>query len=251
MIVYYSGTGNSKYVAMMMADLLDDEVVDAGQYIKSGEAAKLHSEKPWVFVSPVYVSAPARIFIDFINRGSFDGCRKAWFIMTCAGGMGACPSYCEKLSAGKFDYMGTAQVNMPQNYLVFFTTKEKEECDRIIAEAEPRVKELAEQVCAEKAFPDSGMKKWELISTEMIISPYYKWFMKAKSFRVNDDCIGCGLCARACPLGNIQIVDQKPVWGNNCTHCVSCINRCPKKAIEYGKMSVGKPRYVCPEYKKK
>lgn len=140
---------------------------------------------------------------------------------------------------------------MPQNYLVFFTTKEKDECDRIIAEAEPEIRRLAEMIAEEKPFPPSGMKKWELISTEMILAPYYKWFMKAKPFTVSDECIGCGLCARSCPLGNIRMVDSRPVWGDVCTHCVSCINRCPKHAIEYGRKSLGKPRYVCPEYKKK
>jgi MinD superfamily P-loop ATPase len=27
---------------------------------------------------------------------------------------------------------------------------------------------------------------------------------------------------------------------------MACINRCPKTAIEYGKMSIGKPRYPGP-----
>ena len=250
MIFYYSGTGNSKYVAKMLGDLLDDEVVSANEFIKGRKAAIVKSEKPYVFVSPVYVSAPARIFEDFVHCGCFDGSKKAYFIMTCAGGMGACPAYTARLSENKFEFMGCAQVEMPQNYLVFFTTKEKDECDHIIAEAEPKVKELAALIAEEKPFPDSGMKKWELISTEMIIAPYYKWFMTAKKFSVSDECIGCGLCAKSCPLNNIQIVDKKPVWGDNCTHCVACINRCPKHAIEYGKMSLGKPRYVCPEYKK-
>ena len=250
MIFYYSGTGNSKYVAKMLGDLLDDEVVSANEFIKGRKAAIVKSEKPYVFVSPVYVSAPARIFEDFVHCGCFDGSKKVYFIMTCAGGMGACPAYTARLSENKFEFMGCAQVEMPQNYLVFFTTKEKDECDRIIAEAEPKVKALAALIAEEKPFPDSGMKKWELISTEMIIAPYYKWFMTAKKFSVSDECIGCGLCAKSCPLNNIQLVDKKPVWGDNCTHCVACINRCPKHAIEYGKMSLGKPRYVCPEYKK-
>ena len=35
----------------------------------------------------------------------------------------------------------------------------------------------------------------------------------------------------------------KPVWDKNCTHCMACICYCPVEAIEYGKKSVGKPRY--------
>mgnify|MGYP003316037545 CR=1 FL=1 len=182
MIVYYSGTGNSKYCAKMLAELLEDETVDATEYIRNGIAAELTSEKPWVFLSPVYVSATPRIFDDFVKSGTFSGNKKAWFIMTCAGGTGASPVFCEALCKdGKFEYMGTAQVEMPQNYLVFFTTKEKPECDRIIAAAEPVVQALAQRIKDEKPFDDSGMKRWELTSTNWILEPYYKWFMNAYS----------------------------------------------------------------------
>ncbi|MCF0136982.1 MAG: 4Fe-4S binding protein [Oscillospiraceae bacterium] len=250
MIVYYSGTGNSKYAAKMLADILDDEVVDAKNYIRDGIAAELISGKPFVFVSPVYVSAPSKVFEDFIKSGSFEGDKRAWFVMTCAGGMGACGYYCEKLCRGKLEYMGTAQVEMPQNYLMFFKTKEMAENLKKLTAAEPRIRELGELIAAEKPFPDSGMKKWELISTKMTLDPYYKWFMKTKDFYATNECIGCGLCARSCPLGNIEILGRRPVWGDRCTHCSACINRCPKHAIEYGKVTRNKPRYVCPEYRK-
>ena len=61
------------------------------------------------------------------------------------------------------------------------------------------------------------------------------------------DCTGCGACVRACMLNNVSLTDGRPVWGKNCTHCMACICGCPQKAIEYGKKSVGKPRYQCPE----
>lgn len=252
MIVYYTGTGNSRYVAEMLADLVGDEVVSANEYIKSGKTAVLESEKPYVFVSPVYVSAPARIFMDFIRKAELKGNKKVYFIMTCAGGMGGSPEYCRRLSAEKeFEYMGTMQIQMPQNYLVYFTTKEKEENDAVIAAAEPEIEKLAYFIEKAEAFPDSGMKKWEYISTEMILGMYYKWFMGTKKFAVSDECVSCGKCASVCPLNNIVLTDGKPVWGADCTHCMACINSCAKKAIEYGKASVGKPRYHCPSYKKK
>ena len=58
-----------------------------------------------------------------------------------------------------------------------------------------------------------------------------------------DKCVGCGKCAKMCPLNNIELKNSKPVWGKNCTHCMACICLCPTEAIEYGKKSVGKPRY--------
>ena len=65
------------------------------------------------------------------------------------------------------------------------------------------------------------------------------------NFSVRKNCIGCGKCARLCPLNDISIVDDRPVWGKNCTHCMACICHCPTGAIEYGRKSLGKPRYHC------
>ena len=70
-----------------------------------------------------------------------------------------------------------------------------------------------------------------------------KKIVKADAFTVSDACIGCGKCVQLCPLNNIRLDKDKPVWGSNCTHCMACICYCPKEAIEYGKRSVGKPRY--------
>ena len=61
-----------------------------------------------------------------------------------------------------------------------------------------------------------------------------------------EKCTGCGLCAKLCPTCAITLHDGHPVWEDNCTHCMACITRCPAEAIEYGKKSLGKPRYRCP-----
>ena len=60
-------------------------------------------------------------------------------------------------------------------------------------------------------------------------------------------CISCGRCAVSCLTHNIKLKNGKPVWGDNCVHCMKCICDCPEGAIEYGKASLGKPRYHCPD----
>ena len=72
---------------------------------------------------------------------------------------------------------------------------------------------------------------------------FYRLFVKAAAFQASDACISCGQCAKRCPMNNITLVNGKPEWGGKCTHCMACICYCPAKAIEYGKKSVGKPRY--------
>ena len=56
-------------------------------------------------------------------------------------------------------------------------------------------------------------------------------------------CIGCGKCAVLCPTKSIRIEGGRPVWGDGCTHCMACICRCPKQAIEYGRHTMGLRRY--------
>lgn len=54
-------------------------------------------------------------------------------------------------------------------------------------------------------------------------------------FHVEDSCIGCGLCARNCPVSAIQLRDKRPVWvKEQCVMCLSCLHHCPKSAIQYG-----------------
>ena len=56
-----------------------------------------------------------------------------------------------------------------------------------------------------------------------------------KNLHVEDDCIGCGLCARKCPVQAIEIRDGKPVWvKEQCALCLRCLHLCPKFAIQYG-----------------
>lgn len=51
------------------------------------------------------------------------------------------------------------------------------------------------------------------------------------SFRTNENCTGCGTCARVCPVNNVKMVDGKPVWLHHCETCYACYGWCPNNAI--------------------
>ena len=72
---------------------------------------------------------------------------------------------------------------------------------------------------------------------------FYPLFVKSNAFTTSSKCVGCGQCVSLCPMNNIALKDGKPSWGKDCTHCMACICYCPAEAIEYGKKSLGKPKY--------
>ena len=57
------------------------------------------------------------------------------------------------------------------------------------------------------------------------------------------------MCARLCPMTNIKIENGRPVFGDKCLSCGSCIQNCPTEAIEYGNITQKKKRYVFSKYK--
>ncbi|MBQ9315440.1 MAG: EFR1 family ferrodoxin [Atopobiaceae bacterium] len=72
----------------------------------------------------------------------------------------------------------------------------------------------------------------------------YRAGSKTKSFSVDDACVGCGLCARQCPLEVIQMRDGRPVWAKpTCTVCLGCLHHCPTNTIAYGKHTKGHGQY--------
>ena len=69
-----------------------------------------------------------------------------------------------------------------------------------------------------------------------------------KSFQVDARCIGCGTCAKVCPVENIKIENNKPVWKHNCETCLACYAWCPQEAIT-GEIVSYNERYHHPEVK--
>ena len=251
MILYFSATGNCEYVAKSLAHLCDDEIISINEYMKKNEVLNLTSDKPYVLVSPVYISTiPARVS-EFIKKSTLAGNKDFYVVMTCAGsGTSAsgdeASKICKKLD---LNYRGITHLTMPQDYLMFFTVKNNEENEVIMNEAINKIPEIASKITKNENLDTNKVGLAHTMSIAPVTWLFDTFFIKPQKFYTTEECISCGICAKACPLNNITMIDGKPVWGKDCIHCSACINKCPKLAIEYGKKTQGKNRYVAKKYK--
>ena len=235
MVFYFSGTGNSQFVALRLAELLaEDEVVSINRYLKSGEKAAIRTDRPLVFVAPTYSWRLPRVVERWIMETGFEGSRDAYFVLTCGGGCGNAAVYAEKLCAKKgMRFCGLAPVIMPENYLALFPTPGEAECRTIIENAGPSIAVLAEKIRSGEPFDRSPVSWGGKLESGPVNPLFYSLFVHDKGFRVSERCVSCKKCALRCPMNNIDLIEGKPVWKGNCTHCMACIGGCPAKAIEY------------------
>lgn len=242
MVLYFSGTGNSRYAAKRIAEISGDELISINNKIKNKDYSDVKTDKALVFVGPVYGGRFPRIMDDYIKRVTFIGSKNVYFVATCAATPWLTVSYAKKLcEEKKFTLRGFNSVVMPQGYIAGGGTQPKEVNDKILADAEPRITEIAGRIRDNK--PLSDEKPGSRFMSKVINPIMYSVMISAKAFTVTDKCSSCGKCAERCPLNNINISNGRPIWGNNCTHCMACIAGCPCEAIEYGKKTQGKPRY--------
>ena len=138
MILYFSGTGNSKYVAKRIADALGDEIVNLNARIKASDTSPVETDERLIIVTPTYAWRIPRVVRDWLLKTELRGAKQVWFVMTCGSEIGNADKYNRELCAEKaISCMGTAQIVMPENFIAMFNAPTVEEARRIVAKAEP------------------------------------------------------------------------------------------------------------------
>ena len=101
MILYYSGTGNSRYAAKRIGREIGDEVLNLFERLKERDFSELHSERPWVVVTPVYAWRIPRILQEWLLETELTGSRQIYFVVTCGAGIGNAGKYARALCERK------------------------------------------------------------------------------------------------------------------------------------------------------
>ena len=252
MIIYFSATGNTEYIAKEIAKRLDDECINLLDRVKNNDHSPLHSDKPFIICAPVYVCEMPRFLSKYLKEQEFTGSRDVYFIFTSGGycgisGQMAKPIFKKK----KMNYLGHAEFKMPRNYVAndSYPMLETAEIEQRILDSHAMITPVVEDIKAGRKLTSRHVYIFETIITVPFNPVWCKLKFTTKDFFYTDKCVGCGKCAKLCPLNNITIEDKKPVWHNNCTHCMACIGNCPTQAIEYGEISQKKEQYNFGKYK--
>ena len=251
MVLYFSATGNTEYVAKEIAKIVDDESLNLLQKIRTADYSKIRSEKPFVICAPIYVCEIPYFMSRFLKRVELTGSREVYFIFT-SGGYSGCASVLAKRLCNKkgLIYKGSADIIMPRNYIAsdMYPMQDFDTIRVRIEDAKKQTEQTASIIKSGGKLKSRHVFLFETLIIIPFVPLWIKYKLTTKAFYVKDSCLGCGKCAKLCPLNNINIVEKKPVWGKECTHCMACICNCPKDSIEYGKITVGKERYLFKKY---
>lgn len=245
MILYFSGTGNSKYCAKIISDLNGEKIVSINLNLKNGiYDIDMTGEDTLGIISPTYDYDLPWIVVDYLNKIVFKNMNNdiyTYAIFTCGGSSsGMCAKTLEKLLYKKNIMLNyNVFVPMPDNYILLYKLNTSKNDIKM---------EKANSILEGVSVNIFNRKNNKVKSKGLLLAKFSKLIIKfqkdAKKFKVSDKCVSCGLCSKVCPLNIISIIDGKPVWEDkDCSCCLSCINRCPKKAISKGVMSIKNEHY--------
>lgn len=242
--IYFSGTGNTKYVIEKMLQSLNKESFALYSIEEKFDFIGAADRADTIIVGyPIYGSKMPKILEEFIfnNKVAFKG-KDVISVATQAlfSGDGGALLF-RKLKGVEYNFKASIHINMPTNlgFLKLFTIKNGEENNKTLFKANNKINIVCNNLNNGKLVKNGkGVISWCLgFFTQRL------WFSMAenkitKKIKVDAHCNGCGLCSKICPCNNFTLNENKADTKGNCTICYRCINACPKKAIRlFGKVA--------------
>ena len=197
MILYFSGVGNSAWVARKLAAMLNDRVVSIAEEIRMDREYALAPNEPIGFVFPVYGWEPPKIVMDFVRKMKMSAPTYLYFVCTCGDDTGKTADvFMSALSAKGWKCHASYSILMPDTYVCLpgFDIDGEDELKRKNDNAAARVKFIGEELshrvvmdkhgCFEGAFPK--------VKTYVLGGLFRKFLMSPKPFHATDACVSCG-----------------------------------------------------------
>ena len=263
LILFFSGTGNTHYVAGYLAHKLEHLPIEI--LVRSIEQVPAEAVPEFDVLAlgfPVYAADSPPFFQDYLRRlppgegkGSFVFCTKGAF----AGG--AVYRNLRRLAARGYVPLGGTSVTMPGTDGLAFVSPDSwlarsamnKDFDHLKSadKLAQRMEEVLERIqagesardCKIRLVPNPGGRLLDWLwrqAYERFTTPF------KRRFYADERCVRCQLCVRICPAHNIQLVDDRIHFGDRCFLCMRCIHQCPQEAIQIGQATRGKFRWRGP-----
>lgn len=252
MIFYFSGTGNSEWLARYISKHTHDENVMfiPDEMGKTGLLEyRLKDSEPLGFVFPCYAWGVPKFIEEFIGQLAITNVSYLYFACTCGDDTGKTKEiFCDMVEKRGWKCSLGYAVQMPESYvnLPFFDVDPKDKECRKITSALERANCICKDInsrVTDKFDTIPGGMKW--LKSEVVRPFFNNVLITPKPFKVAEGCVGCGMCEQSCPLNNITLKDgATPQWGKDCVGCMRCYHSCPVKAIQWGWFTKGKGQYL-------
>ena len=260
-VFYFSATGNSLAVARTVAARLEADLVDLPSAL-AGDRIHAAAERGGI-VCPAYWGRLPSIVERFFDRLDVRG-RYVFLVCTCGGMLRSQERLRRSIADRGGDLAGVFRLDMPVNKFPPRAAKQQ-----AILAAVPR---KLDQICGFVVAGRTGRmeKSTAPMRTLMAALAPVEWVIWAyiqaryglpgrgpgsgpetvrqmdRLFAADARCDGCRMCARVCPVGNIELEGGRPVWQHRCEQCFACYEWCPQEAI-VAREGASKRRYHHPE----
>lgn len=240
LIRYFTGTGNSLLIARVCQEVCEENGYDVTLSVIDRDTTDELAGLDLVgVVYPVIALAAPRIVRRYLDRLPLTENGPRVFLMATMGGRNeegwALTEPTGRLAKKGYTVCGTRAITMPNNWVAFNDCTPPEEAERTIGAGEREALAFMGDIIA----GTSSQQPFRWPRYGRIGSLVLFWSFRHlgierlwRHFKANDDCTSCGLCARVCPTGSINMADGGPVWSAACEQCMRCMNLCPARAIE-------------------
>lgn len=238
MIFYFSATGNCKMIGEIISQSTGEKIISIKECMQNKNFDFECEENETIgFISPTYFWGLPSIVVDFINSLNIKHKDDvyAYTISSYGTTTGQSFNYLSSLLKNKgISVSSSFSIKCVDTWVIIFNLNNKEKNELVTLNAINEAKDVAHKI-QQRVKGDFVKNKMPSFLSKNY-HRFYDQYRLTKYFFVTDNCIGCGLCAKNCPIKAIEIINKKPTWvKTKCTLCLGCLHRCPKAAINYKK----------------